>query len=151
MLPDERSERARNFVPVSYVGQTERMSARQAGTGGSLYRDRWIECTEWELRVRGYYFPWGTKRIPYSSIRSIRRVSMGFFTGKARIWGTSNFGYWASFDPRRPRKNFGLVLDLGRNVKPFITPDDASDVEAIVRQRANLSPGEGRGSQSPLV
>ena len=30
-----------------------------------MYRDRWIECTPDEIRIRGYYFPWGTKRIPY--------------------------------------------------------------------------------------
>ncbi len=29
------------------------------------YRDRWIECTPEDIRIRGYYFPWGTKRIPY--------------------------------------------------------------------------------------
>ena len=28
-----------------------------------LYRDRWISCSETEIVVRGYYVPWGTKRI----------------------------------------------------------------------------------------
>ena len=50
----------------------------------ALYRDRWIECTDDAVVVRGYYFPWGTKRIPYGSIRTIREVKMGALTGKGR-------------------------------------------------------------------
>jgi len=88
------------------------------------YRDRWIACTPEAIEVRGYYFPWGTKRIPYGSIRSLRRVEIGAPRGRARIWGTSNPGYWASLDPHRRRKTVGLILDLGRRVRPFITPDD---------------------------
>lgn len=85
------------------------------------YRDQWIECTDEEIRIRGYYFPWGTKRIPYTSIRSVRRVDMGTLTGKGRIWGTGNLRYWASLDPRRPSKKVALILDLGRHVRPFLT------------------------------
>ena len=36
-----------------------------------LYQDKWITCTGDALSIRGYYFPWGTKRIPYQSIRSV--------------------------------------------------------------------------------
>lgn len=86
------------------------------------YRDRWIRCTPDAIRIRGYYFPWGTKRIPYGSIRSVRRVEIAAFTGKGRVWGTANPRYWASLDPRRPQKTEALILDLGRPVKPFITP-----------------------------
>ena len=104
------------------------------------YRDRWIECTSEGLRIRGYYFPWGTKQIPYPSIRSVRRVEMGAFSGRGRIWGTGDFRYWASLDPARRHKKVGLVLDLGRRVRPFITPDDPAAVEAAIREHADLGP-----------
>jgi hypothetical protein len=45
-----------------------------------LYRDRWIECTEDAVRVRFYYFPFGTKSTPYSRIRAVQRVTLS--TGK---------------------------------------------------------------------
>lgn len=99
----------------------------------SLYRDRLIECATEEMLVRGYYFPWGTKHIPYSSIRSVRRVGMGPLTGKARIWGSTTLRYWASLDPGRPSKSTALVLDIGQRIRPFITPDDPDAVEAIIR------------------
>jgi hypothetical protein len=33
-------------------------------------------------------------------------------------------GYWTNLDTLRPTKKEGLILDLGKRVKPFITPDD---------------------------
>jgi hypothetical protein len=97
------------------------------------YADRWIECDDDEIRVRGYYFPWGTKRIPYAAIRAVRRVRMGALRGRGRIWGTANLRYWASLDPQRPGKQTALILDLGRPVQPFITPDDPTAVWQAIR------------------
>jgi hypothetical protein len=114
-----------------------------------MYKDRWIECTSEEIRIRGYYFPWGTKRIPYRSIRGCRRVDLAAARGRGRIWGTANPRYWASLDPGRPGKRQALILDLGHFVRPFITPDDPGTVESVIRQRAHLeSPGSG---PAPIV
>ncbi|MGD0321070.1 MAG: hypothetical protein ABSC00_05610 [Acidimicrobiales bacterium] len=98
-------------------------------------------------RIRGYYFPWGTKRIPCSSIRSFRLVDVGPLTGKGRIWGTANPHYWANLDPRRPKKEIGLILDLGRFVRPFITPDDPDAVEAAIRAHSKLGPAAEDGGR----
>jgi len=114
------------------------------------YRDRWIECTAEGIRIRGYYFPWGTKHIPYQAIRSVRRVTMSGLTGRGRIWGTANPRYWASLDPGRLRKSTGLILELGRRVRPFITPDDPDAVEAAIREHAHISP-EADDRRGPIV
>jgi hypothetical protein len=102
-----------------------------------LYRDRWITCTEDGILIRWYYL-WGRKQIPYTAIRSARRVRLSALRGKARIWGTANVRYWASLDPGRPGKQIGFVLDIGGQVSPFITPDDPAAVEQIIRERAGL-------------
>lgn len=114
------------------------------------YADRWITCTPDAITIRGYYFPWGTKRIPYTSIRSMSRVSLSALRGKARIWGTANPRLWASLDPGRPAKKSALILDVGGTVRPFVTPDDPDAVEAQIRAHTNLGPatGEVRG---PIV
>ena len=112
------------------------------------YRDRFIECTGDEIRVHGYYFSWGTKHIAYANIRSLRRVEMGLTTGKGRIWGTANPRYWASFDPKRPAKKVALVLDLGRFVRPFLTPDDPDAVESIIEAHTARGP-EARDDTGP--
>jgi hypothetical protein len=127
--------------------------------------DRWIRCTPDGIAVRGYYFPWGTKHIAYRSIRNIERIALSAARGRARIWGTANPGYWASLDPGRPHKATAFALDLGRRIKPFLTPDDPDAFEVLVRERAGLGPpasdgsgggsgdgsGGGAGRQGPLI
>lgn len=110
------------------------------GTGimDSLYRDRWIECTSDAVLIRGYYFPWGTKRIPYGKIRQIRRVPLDLFRGSGRIWGSTTLRYWASLDPGRPAKKTALILETGRPfLLPFITPDDPGAVERIICEHSS--------------
>jgi hypothetical protein len=98
------------------------------------YKDRWIECTDGEILVHGYYFPWGTKRIPYADIRSFSRFTMTALRGKGRIWGSGDLRHWANLDPQRPRKSVGFYLDLGRHVVPFLTPDDPEAFEQVLRE-----------------
>jgi hypothetical protein len=97
------------------------------------YTDPRIEATADGLRIRHYYLPFGDKRIGWEEIRSVGRVEVGALRGRFRIWGTANPRYWANLDPGRPRKKQGFILDLGRTVKPFITPDDPAAFEAALR------------------
>jgi hypothetical protein len=115
----------------------------------SDYEDSRIECTADGLRIRGYYLPWASKQIPYATVRSIRRVNMGALTGRARIWGTGNPRYWANFDPKRPRKRVGFVLDVGRTVRPFLTPDDPDAFEAALSKHSDVA--IERGGRSIVI
>ena len=103
------------------------------------YQDKRITCTADEIEIRGYYFPWGTKHIPYASIRSVERVSLGVLTGRGRVWGTANPGRWANFDPRRPSKQVGFDFDVGGSVKPLITPDQPDMFERALREHVDPS------------
>jgi hypothetical protein len=97
------------------------------------YRDAWITAAADGLTIRWYYFPFGTKHIRYADIQSITRVNMdGVLSGRGRIWGTGNFKYWASLDPQRPKKSVAYILDVGRAVKPYITPQDPDAFEAAL-------------------
>lgn len=89
------------------------------------YDDGLVACTQDALLIRRYYFPLAsTKTIPYTKIRSIeRRPAI-----RGRIWGTGNFIHWHNLDLGRPRKKTGLVLDLGRHIKPVITPENPGEV-----------------------
>jgi hypothetical protein len=114
-----------------------------------LYEDRWTTCTEDEIQARWYY-PWGTKRIPYQSVRGVRLVRLTAIRGKGRIWGSANPRYWASLDPRRSTKQTGVVLDLGRFVHPFLTPDDPDAFERVVRQLSHLGDA-GQVTLGPVI
>ncbi len=113
------------------------------------YRDKGVVCGDDTLEIRHYYL-WGSKTVRYGAIVGVQRVTLGVLKGKARIWGSANMAYWANLDTKRASKAEGLVLDLGKPVKPFISPDDPETVETIIRERANLGPA-GETLPAPFI
>src|SRR6266511_3271751 len=98
--------------------------------GAMLYDDGKVACDDTRLIVRRYY-PWGAKRVQYTSIRSVTRLSpLG--VRKWRIWGSGDFVHWWNLDRGRPKKEIALVIDTGRRIHPTITPDDPDTVERIL-------------------
>jgi Bacterial PH domain len=95
-----------------------------------LYDDGKISCDATGLTIRWYYL-WGAKRIPYRSIRAVRRLSLGTMR-RWRIWGSGDLVHWWNLDRRRPHKDVALVLDVGGRVRPTITPDDPEAVERVL-------------------
>jgi hypothetical protein len=114
-----------------------------------MYKDNGTLCGSDGLEIRHYYL-WGSKRVPYSSIKGVQRVTLTALKGRLRIWGTANLEYWANLDTKRSTKREGLVLDLGKRVKPFITPDDPDLVESIIRECASLGPA-GPTTPAPFL
>jgi hypothetical protein len=116
------------------------------------YDDGAIVCGADELRIHCYYFPFGAKRVPYTRIRALRRIEItGVGSGKWRLWGTANPRYWANLDTKRPRKTAGFIIDVGRRVSPVVTPDDPEAFETVLRDRANLGPGDARVMKGPFI
>lgn len=64
------------------------------------------------------------ERLPLTGLNKVPRW---------RIWGSGDFVHWCNLDPSRTRKEVALVLDLGRRVRPTITPDEPEVVERILR------------------
>jgi hypothetical protein len=109
-----------------------------------LYDDGRIACDDAALIVRWYYL-WGTKRIPYASIRSVTTRRMDEAGAKWRIWGTGDFVHWWNLDPARQRKAFALEIDTGRRIVPTVSPDDPEAVERILRGHMPKAGGGGAG------
>ncbi len=104
------------------------------------YDDGVIVCGPDALEIRRYYFPAGTKRVPYADIQSLQRIELkGALTGRWRLWGSSNPRYWANLDLHRPRKRVGFVVDLGRSVSPVVTPERPDEFEAALRTRTGVT------------
>ncbi|HUJ65420.1 MAG TPA: hypothetical protein VLX59_07785 [Acidimicrobiales bacterium] len=108
-------------------------------TSGPLYDDGRISCDQTSVRI-GWYYPWGGKRISYSSIQSVQNRPL---TGasKLRRWrirGSGDFVHWWNLDPDRTKKSVALVLDVGHRVRPTITPDGPEAVERIPREHVAM-------------
>jgi hypothetical protein len=109
----------------------------------ALYDDGGLRVDEDGVFIRRYYFPWaGPKRIAYNAIRRVQVRPLNWLTGKGRGWGTAHPGYWFPLDMRRFGKSTLLILDLGRRVKPCVTPDDPDRVIELLRSRV---PVKGAG------
>jgi hypothetical protein len=109
------------------------------------YDDGGVACTDGELIIGHYYFPVGSKHVPYPAIREVRRVSLSPF-GQWRIYGSNDFIHWFNFDPRRPLKRSGLVIYAAGQVRPLITPDDPDQVAKVLAGRGvNVTSAPERG------
>jgi hypothetical protein len=121
-------------------------------TQSDTYDDGTIVCGAERLEIHAYYFPFGTKSVPYKQIQGLQRFEIkGVWTGKWRLWGTGNPRYWANLDWRRPKKRVGFVVDLGRRISPIVTPDEPAAFESLLRARANLGAGDGRQLRGPFI
>jgi len=100
-------------------------------TDATLYDDGKIACDNTSLLIRRYY-PWGDKRIPYASIRSVKRLPIR--VRKWRLWGSGDLRHWWNLDPGRTKKAIALDLDTGHRIRPTITPDDPETVERIINE-----------------
>jgi hypothetical protein len=116
------------------------------------YDDGTIVCGPDRLEIRSYYFPVGTKSVPYAQIKGLQRIEItGIMSGKWRIWGTGNPRYWANLDTRRPSKTAGFVVDLGCRVSPIVTPDEPDVFESVLRERAHLGADNPRQMKGPFI
>jgi hypothetical protein len=99
-----------------------------------LYDDGRVACDTIGLTIARYY-PWGAKRIAYESIRSIQRFPLKRIRGRWRLWGSGDFVHWYNLDLGRPHKVTAIEINVGRRVRPVITPDRCDEVEAILMAR----------------
>ena len=98
-----------------------------------LYEDSYLVCNDNAITIHWYYFPVGSKRIPYSKIKKIQEFPMDFWSGGARIWGMGLSPHWFHLDINRPWKKKCIIIDEGEWIKSVITPDDPEKVRQILQ------------------
>jgi hypothetical protein len=110
------------------------MHARAMDNGGLLYDDGRIACDDEGVIIRWYYL-WGKKKIPYTTIRAIKMRPLTRWRGKWRLWGSGDLVHVYNLDRTRPRKETAIEINMGRRIRPTITPDDPEAVARIVTER----------------
>ena len=105
-----------------------------------LYEDQYIVCDDDGMAIHWYYFPIGSKRIPYNTIRNVKEENMNFFSGAGRIWGMGLTPEWFPLDEKRPWKTKCIIIDEGIWVKSVITPENHENVLQILREKIQQIP-----------
>ena len=59
-----------------------------------IYSDSLIEVSEIGVRFRNYYFPMGSKSVPFADIISVESKPTKLLNGKWRLWWTGDFMTW---------------------------------------------------------
>jgi hypothetical protein len=110
--------------------------AGSTGEGGGTieaeYDDGLIACSADGLLIRRYGPFLNSKSVPYSEIRGVRELELDALR-RWRLWGTTDPRRWFNLDWGRPHKRVAFLVDLGKRVKPVITPDDPQRVAAVLR------------------
>ncbi len=124
------------FVGSNVISVDINEEAPMNSPNASLYDDGGIACDGQQLMIRWYYL-WGAKRIPYASIKGVTELPLTGLNAvrRWRIWGSGDFIHWWNLDTKRPDKRLALVIDVGRHIRPTITPNDPETVEAILKGR----------------
>ncbi|HVT21793.1 MAG TPA: hypothetical protein VHE57_10430 [Mycobacteriales bacterium] len=98
------------------------------------YEDDQVACTDTELVIKRYYPPGTPKHVAYRAIKNVTRLDLTGINAvrRWRLWGSGDLIHWWNLDLKRPGKSVALVLDVGKKVRPTITPDDPDAVERIL-------------------
>jgi hypothetical protein len=105
----------------------------------ALYQDAGLVLDEDGITIRRYYFPLSApKRIAYNKIRGIKAKPMSW-ARKRRFFGAADPRYRFPRDVHQASKQTLLILELGRWVRPCITPEDPARVIAVLRDRVRPS------------
>ena len=100
-----------------------------------LYEDKYLVCDEDAITIKEYYFPVGSKRIAYDSIKKLSEHPLTAFSGKFRFWGMDLVPYWYHLDWDRHKKYKGIVLDTGNPIKAVITPEQFDMVWVLLKDK----------------
>ena len=104
-----------------------------------LHEDKHVIITNNEIIIKCYYFPFaGEKKISFKQIKKIELINIGSLTGKLKVWGMNYKLLWFHFDAGRLFKNHGIVIDIGKYIKPAITPEDINKVFHILQGKIFL-------------
>jgi hypothetical protein len=103
-------------------------------SGSLRYDDGKVACDGEGITIRWYYL-WGSKRILFRDIRSVKTYSLRPIRGKWRLWGSGDLVHYYNLDLSRRNKDTGIELDLGRHARPCITPDDVEAVSRILAEQ----------------
>lgn len=102
------------------------------------YDDEAIALDAAGIVIKNYWYPGHRRHIPYGAIASHTSFETGALSGRFRLVGFGlrrpfHFFHW---DRRRSGKRVAIALDLGRRVRPVISPDDHLQVLAALDERS---------------
>ncbi|MGI9613323.1 MAG: hypothetical protein ACR2QO_10470 [Acidimicrobiales bacterium] len=103
------------------------------------YQDRTLLVDEHGITITSYAWPGHHRHIPFSSIVAVEEIPLGTFSGRYRLVGFElrrlrDFFPW---DTHRSATSRAFALDVGRRVRPVISPQDPEQVLKLIAERTH--------------
>jgi hypothetical protein len=88
------------------------------------------------IQFRHYYFPIGSKSVPFADIMSIESKPNTLLNGKWRLWGTGDFMTWFPRDWKRPQRSSIFFLRLaGQKIRIGFTVENAEQFIRVIESK----------------
>lgn len=103
------------------------------------YQDRSLIIDDDGITITSYLWPGNHRSIPFSSIVAFEEIAVGTFSGRHRLVGFEfrrlrDFFPW---DTRRSASSRAIAVDVGRRVRPIISPEDYERVLELMSEHTN--------------
>lgn len=94
-----------------------------------LYEDETIQLTKNFLKIYKYYYPLKNEKIIYlNQIKKIKIFKLSRLTGKYKFFGLNWDLSWYHLDSKRPKKEYGIKINIGSLINIVITPNKTQEV-----------------------
>ncbi len=105
-----------------------------------IYSDSLVEITDGFILFKKYFFPTlASKKVNFTDVNFIEIVEPKLFTGKYRIWGTTNFNIWFPLDTKRNKRDAIFILHRkGKSKLIGFTVEDPGKVKSILYEKGLL-------------
>ena len=101
-----------------------------------IYSDSLMEVSESGVRFRNYYFPMGSKSVPFADIISIESKPTTLLNGKWRLWGTGDFMTWFPRDWKRHQRSSIFFLRLAsQKIRIDFTVENAEQFIRVIESK----------------
>lgn len=98
------------------------------------YTDQSLAIDSDGITIGNYRYPGHDRRIPFSSIAGFETITLGPLTGRFRLvgFGFTRPRHFFPWDRKRRTGQQAIALDLGKFVRPVISPEDHERVVQIL-------------------
>jgi hypothetical protein len=104
------------------------------------YSDALVEIGDDAIRLKGYYFPFGSKRVSFGEIAEVVVEKPTLINGKWRIWGSGNLRTWFPLDLKRPSRDSIFIIKLASGFRQIgFTVEDSGRVRQILAETRLLA------------
>ena len=108
------------------------------------YSDGLVEISDEAIKLKNYYFPFGSKRVLFSEIAAVIVEEPKLINGKWRIWGSGDLRTWFPLDLKRPWRDTIFIIKLVSGWRRIgFTVEDSGSVRRILWERGLIAAVSG--------